>query len=1012
MVIHRIRLSLVAFALLNQLLNAQQRSIQKGLFHLNENQGLSSNRVQALAQDERGFLWIGTNEGLNRFDGSDFVHYFHDPTNRAHSLSGNAVRGITVVENQLLICTNHGISLFNIANQRFENELLSDSRFNFTSNELINFIVRASDRWYIGGENILLELSSDFTVLNDLALQINRSQSSPARDFIKPTVDANNNIYFPSCGSLYHYNPSKQQFISVKNSTGEQSLKTQSGCFTVPIFLFNQDERILAEWSMNPRVESLNGATISNNIILKKQQPAYNGTTLDILQLNSNTLWFGGEYGLAEWNTETKQLQYQYLDADTARSAICRVMLRDKQNSIWIGTESGLFRYSQSANHFECIGINKSSELTNSVYAQQFLEHDGEIYFIQSEGIEKNLFKLENKEVITLPTYCSAEGARSMAVINNKELIIGGWSSLNKYTPSTRECSSFNWLPDSLKKNAIIAILVDKHQHIWLSFGVGKGIYRYHMPSGKAVHYVQEPQTGQSAIPIANAFDMTEDANGNVWFVRSKLDGKLIKWNCITDLFEEIHPKNPSASDMHFNSESYCVEAQGNIIWFGVMREGLFRFDSEKNDLQQFTRLDGLPSNDIMSITFDAEERIWVGTSHGICVFDYEKSRFTTFGVMQGLPNNDFNSASLFDPKSKRMYLSCEGNIIYFQPKDLFQTKNSPRVYLTSLNVEGKETSLNQNNFQPGENHFDFTFTAVDLMYADDFEYRYMLVGLDQDWIISGKTKTAGYANIPPGQYAFQVSVKTGGEWREAHTIYSFELPPAFYMTWWFVLLVILFITTILYIFFQMRSKRLREMENVRSRISRDLHDDIGSALSGIRIMSGQRSMKEEVKTEVLSRIHLSSQKMLDDMDDIIWTINPNNDKGEHLFSRMREFTGEILESAGIEYTLNFQENIEKTQFNLNQKRNVYLIYKESLNNLVKHSRAKSVTVHFVLNERLKMLELTVQDDGDGIETTRLNKNGNGLVNMKKRAEEINGKLILTSSNELGTNIFLQFPIT
>jgi ligand-binding sensor domain-containing protein len=88
---------------LNQLLHAQQSSIQNGLFHLNENQGLSSNRVQALAQDERGFLWIGTNEGLNRFDGSDFVHYFHDPTNRAHSLSGNAVRGITVAENQLLI---------------------------------------------------------------------------------------------------------------------------------------------------------------------------------------------------------------------------------------------------------------------------------------------------------------------------------------------------------------------------------------------------------------------------------------------------------------------------------------------------------------------------------------------------------------------------------------------------------------------------------------------------------------------------------------------------------------------------------------------------------------------------------------------------------------------------------------------------------------------------------------------------------------------------------------------
>ncbi len=980
-------------------------------------EGLSSNQVLSMAQDISGFLWVGTNEGLNRFDGRDFVQFFHNPADREHSLSGNSVRGITAHHELLFISTNHGVSVFNTRTQLFENELLKDSVFNYTSQELINYMVRLGDRWYAGGEKLLLELNDDFSLRNNLIELLSEEDKIIASDFIKPAMDANGIIYFPSCGAMLCYNPGNQEVSETPTSQLEFIQLQTSACHTATPYLLDGNRFVFSQWSLNPMVVEMRNHTIQDRIPVIAQQPAFNGTTLNIFRFDENTLWLAGDYGLATVSLNDFYCSMIALSDKLSTPFACRSIIRDAQENIWIASESVLYQWTQRTAHFDVLSISKTNAQSTSVFAQQFLAHNRQVYYIQTEGEVKSVFGIDNEKSNLISVPCAEGGARSMATLGNDELVIGGWKSLNKYSLLTKACSSFEWMPAALRDKSFISVLLDSHNQLWMSLAAGLGVLRHDFNTGTTIHFVNDNmlQLHQRLLPIANAYDMTEDAQGNVWMVRSKLDGKLIKWNCKTDTFEEIYPSNSAAASMNFNSESYSVMVQENIVWFGVVREGLFRYDASKNEMQQFTRLDGLPSNDVYSVELDNDGRVWIGTVQGLSCFDYSKHTFTNFNELNGLPSVEFNSASLYEKHSGKMYFSCNGHVISFRPDEVLQEAATPNIFLTSVKVEGQEDDLLPHYFYPGENHFDFAFTAVDLMNAAGFEYRYRLEGMESEWNVVGKNKTASYANIPPGNYQFIVSVKAGGEWKDGLTLYSFTLPEYFFKTWWFIVLLCMLFCAGIYFIYHLRIRRMKQMEEVRSRISRDLHDDIGSALSSIRIQSGQQKQDNQAKSETLTRIHHSSQKMLDDMDDIIWTINPQNDKGEHLLTRMREFAGELLEAAGMNYTLNFDDELESVHFNLNQKRNVYLIFKEALNNAVKYSEAKNIDVRFEKLDKHKKLLLCIKDDGIGFNALSFGEGrgeaGNGLVNMRSRAEEIKGRLEVETQLGIGTKVRLHFSL-
>lgn len=970
--------------------------------HLSIDDGLSSDHTTCFLQDNRGFMWIGTNEGMCRFDGLHFQNYFQNPKDPVHSLSGNWINGMASFENKLFIATNHGISVFDIDRQTFQNDFFTDEKFNYRSSELFNFMVRVEGRWYVGGENSLFELNEDFSIATDISDLIKQNTGATVRDFLPPTSDLRGQLLFASCGDLFEYSTATKQVRSAADMSPDYPKPASGLCHTASPLVVANTTWYFA-WATNPQQVM---DTKTSYIILRKDNPVYDGSTNFCLQDDKNKIWFATEDGLF-MRSNDGTLSEIFLE--TSASLACYHIYQDAKKNFWIATERGVYYTTQQDDSWEIITLPNVSQ-SKTVYAQDIVLWQDAVWLNTNESALPLIYQLDQGHLKSYTITGLEKGLRSLYPWDDQHLFVGGWQYAAMLHAGDYQSSPADFIPEKYREYPIIKSLRDRNNNTWLSFGQYNGILRL-SNNNQLTHFVQtdQPADNQRSMPISSAYDMAEDTDGMIWMVRSKLDGKLVRWNPTTDIIEEIHPINADAAHMHFNGESYCIVAHGDAIWFAVMREGLFRYDRKTNALEQFTRNEGLLSNDIYALEVDKRGVVWMGTAQGLAAMSYPGRTVTHFTKAAGLPDQNFSSASLYNTEKDEMYFSANGFLISFSPETLLRPVAIPELFLTGIHIDGKDAGVVSRTFQAGENHIDFMFTAVDLYNAAGLEYRYRLEGLETTWNESGKNKMASYANIPAGDYTLLVSVKTLGEWSEPKALYSFHLPQYFYKTPWFFGCLAALFCLIVYAIYRFRIRRIKQMEAIRYRISRDLHDDIGSALSSIRILSGQRKTTEEQNKESLQRINRSSQQMLDNMDDIIWAIQPENDMGEQLLIRMREFASEVVEAAGMRCHMQLDARIEQRHFGLNQKRNVYLIFKEAVNNAVKYSNGDEVSIRFHLVTTSK-LELEVKDNGVGFEVTESSQ-GNGLRNMQRRADELNGVLKIVTTKDQGTTIHLQFEL-
>jgi signal transduction histidine kinase len=252
----------------------------------------------------------------------------------------------------------------------------------------------------------------------------------------------------------------------------------------------------------------------------------------------------------------------------------------------------------------------------------------------------------------------------------------------------------------------------------------------------------------------------------------------------------------------------------------------------------------------------------------------------------------------------------------------------------------------------------------------------------------------------------------TDGEESSAPTVIPFIIHPPFYLTWWFLAIAFGLVAWLVYLLHRIRVNKLLTMEKVRVHIARDLHDDMGSTLSSINIlslMSTKAIDKEPAKSkEYLSRISAYSQRMMESMDDIVWSINPLNDGMEKIVARMREVAASNLEPKEVEYRFYIDETVSHLKLDMGKRRDLFLIYKEAINNLAKYADCSKAIIH--ITAKNKRILMHIEDNGCGFDETLLN-DGNGLINMRKRAEDLNGRLTIKSRPGLGTELTLNIPV-
>ena len=334
-----------------------------------------------------------------------------------------------------------------------------------------------------------------------------------------------------------------------------------------------------------------------------------------------------------------------------------------------------------------------------------------------------------------------------------------------------------------------------------------------------------------------------------------------------------------------------------------------------------------------------------------------------------------------------------------------FKIFNSDIPIDSVLKLETIELSNQQSSFSIAYRLVDSPGVAT---------YFYKLEGRDKNWTKALGTDVINYITLAPGKYNFEIRCenKTGAVKRD-YTALRIDINVPFWLSGWFILLCfLLFVGAVYYLHFE-EIKKLTAVERVRQKVSRDLHDDIGSTLSTINILSvmARSKMKEDPERalEYMNKISDNSTRMMEAMDDIVWSIHPANDNMNKVLARMRSFATEVLEPKDIELILHFDEALKDVRLNMEQRRDLFLLFKEAVNNAAKYSVATEVCVDMRLKS--KVLELTVRDNGTGFDVEKADS-GNGLNNMQKRAEKLKSGYTIVSEVGKGTTILVQMKLS
>lgn len=385
-----------------------------------------------------------------------------------------------------------------------------------------------------------------------------------------------------------------------------------------------------------------------------------------------------------------------------------------------------------------------------------------------------------------------------------------------------------------------------------------------------------------------------------------------------------------------------------------------------------------------------------------------------------------------------------------FDPDVFYEKTNPSDIYINKFKLSNKEILYHEAGSTPLKNAYKLNapienctqlefkhdhgmitlgFTLMDLTNPEANRYKYILENLNQDWIDAGNNNEATFTNLPPGKYTFKVSgCNNDNVWSVTPASLEIIVLPPWWATWWFRISLLLVTGSGIYLFYRYRLHHLMKLQLLRNRIAADLHDEIGSTLSSISLASSAIQYKLKDSTpevnSLLNRISSNTDEMMEAMSDIVWAVNTKNDRFDNVIHRMKAFSIETLEPLNIQIHFLISPQLNRLTLDMQQRKNLYLVFKEAITNVAKYADCQNLWLE--LEHDKGILSMTIKDDGKGFNLDRDNNlntsgqqlevisnhyGGSGINNMKKRAEELKGKLSINSALGKGTTVILEFKV-
>ncbi|HYC84507.1 MAG TPA: triple tyrosine motif-containing protein, partial [Chryseosolibacter sp.] len=684
-------------------------------------------------------------------------------------------------------------------------------------------------------------------------------------------------------------------------------------------------------------------------------------------------LWLGTGGGLLVYHSSTLQpdSSLNNLINSIDRTEVMTIF-HDRSDNIWIGSFHGLFKVKPAApfNHITANATGRFRISANRVFG------------IRRAASEKAwVGYLFEKEKFTLLDFKNKESGAYFIQDHNeahlKQLI--NQSAVDIF------CDSLEFWLEKYRNGTDANSFIASHGYDNTLPGIIGSCLRKTYPAINSKHI--------------ETFDWNND-----YFWIASPEG-LIRVNRKTSETVAFHP---SSSKNSINTGSItCLLAENNgDVWIGTNGGGLNHFDRATNSFDFYTTSEGLAHNSIYSLVKDHKGRLWIGTGNGLSCFFPSNKQFRNFYPSDGLINSEYNRFSACRLENGWLLMGGMEGIDYFHPDSVLKEEQKPIVQISEIKVQDKSWPVaNRLNLTYDQNYLTISFAAMDFRNPAANRFAYKLQGIDKDWVQSSQNSVS-YASLSPGSYHFLVKASNpSGTWSDTPASVLFTIYPPWWKSWWFVSIAASAILALLYGIYRFRIHQLKKVLAVRSKISRDLHDEVGATLSGIAMYSHllNQQLKENQLTAAGHSLHViqnSASEMVDRLSDIVWVVNPQHDSLGQLLRKLEEYACEIARARNMEVIVSVDKGIAPLKLPMESRRNIYLACKEAINNAVKYSEASSLELLAVTTDHV--VELILRDNGKGFDPDQVRK-GNGIHNMQQRMREAHAEITLESKPGNGT---------
>jgi len=951
--------------------------------------GLLRNAVRTICQDSRGFMWFGTTDGISVYDGATFTHLSTTeglPHNFINHITRDSSGTIWVATNFAGLCRyRHGaLSAF----------MVQQEAPGSSPNRVNTLLVDRHGITWAGTDGGLFRMNDNEFVAVD------------TRSFVHDLAeDSAGHLWVGSGVGLLRVDTSNDSVLSVSMLRGMEITKiaiTREGNLWLGT---TQGLKHLVKSAVGPFGLSL--APLPTVLLPLKQL-----WIRSLLLEDDVTLWIGtGAQGVFRYTQGGKTVLFA--EANGLAGNVVVDIQKDREGNHWFATTTGVSKLPRE----HIMNFNVTHGLPD--HNVQTIAQDvyGNMWF----GSRSGLSRLRQGSIRTYRTKDGLAGDYVLSLLQTRDgtlwcgttggpvRVTGGDSS-----PSfIKYGSARGWKDKPATGNRARAMYQDDEGNLWVGSDLGINILRH----GK---FETLPVEGTFEDTLVSA--LVRDNAGDLWaglhsggVLRFRVERKN---GALQPRLIERYAEPEGMADRRIRCGMKDSEGR---LWFGTRFGGVSRFvvSGAHVEITNFTTDNGLSSNNVNDILEDARNNLWFATDKGVDRVIADTSGLAVIDqitLVDGLAGD--GALAVYEDRDGFLWFATLDGVTKFDPDATLSPAPPPPVYITKFEVFGvpDQAVLQVGKAELAYDQHSVAFEYVGISFRDErkVRYRYMLAGLDSAWSAPTDRRYANYTHLPPGEYVFLVRARNGdGTWSTEPARFLFTIASPFWATWWFVTVAMTCLLLLVWIIHHFRVKQLLELERVRARISADLHDDIGSTLGSISIFS-EMAARELTGTapraiELLGRIGEDSRAMIESLDDIVWSINPRNDSLEDILLRIREHSAEVLEAKDISLSLDLPVDARRVRLPMEKRRHFYLIFKEALNNIVRHAACSSVWIGVDISG--DALSLTIKDDGCGFDVTT-GHSGNGLRSMQHRAGLIGAELNIQTSGRRGTTVVVSLRVT